>query len=307
MKYGQGKINTAEIFYNISFSRRVINFLATILVTTSLLIAIIPLFWVLYSVITRGWRMLRSPDWFTCSQFGMTTFIYGGGAYHAIVGTLIQGLICLILSIPISVMVGIYLVEYGSRTYLGKTTNFMVDILTGVPSIVISLFIYILWVDTFGLNRSGFAVSLALVLLMIPAIIRATEEMLQIIPIDLREASYALGIPKWKTISHVLIPTAISGIVSGTILALARIMGETAPLLMCVGYSQVNNTNMFSGFMGSLPGLMYDQISTGAGVNLIPTDRLWGAALTLILLISLLNISNRFITNFFLREYKLNG
>ena len=142
---------------------------------------------------------------------------------------------------------------------------------------------------------------------MIPAIIRATEEMLQIIPIDLREASYALGIPKWKTISHVLIPTAISGIVSGTILALARIMGETAPLLMCVGYSQVNNTNMFSGFMGSLPGLMYDQISTGAGVNLIPTDRLWGAALTLILLISLLNISNRFITNFFLREYKLNG
>ncbi len=158
----------------------------------------------------------------------------------------------------------------------------MVDILTGVPSIVAALFIYALWVATLGFQRSGFAVSLALVLLMIPVIVRATEEMLRIVPMDLREASYALGVPKWKTIMRIVIPTALSGIVTGIMLALARVMGETAPLLILVGYAQAMNFDMFGGFMGSLPGMMYDQISAGAGANPVPTDRLWGAALTLI-------------------------
>lgn len=289
----------APAFQGVSMRRKLANHLATVLVTLSLLVALVPLAWVLYSVIVRGWGALTSATWFTNSQAGMTTFIAGGGAYHAIVGTVLQGLVCSLISIPIGVMVGVYLVEYGGGTRLGKVTTFMVDILTGVPSIVAALFIYALWVATLGFGRSGFAVSLSLVLLMIPVIVRATEEMLRIVPMDLREASYALGVPKWKTIVRIVIPTALSGIVTGIMLALARVMGETAPLLILVGYAQAMNFDMFGGFMGSLPGMMYDQISAGAGANPVPTDRLWGAALTLILLIALLNVGARAVAKLF--------
>ncbi|QZH61033.1 phosphate ABC transporter permease PstA [Mycolicibacterium farcinogenes] len=289
----------APAFQGVSLRRKLTNHVATVLVTLSLLVALIPLAWVLYSVIVRGWGALTSATWFTNSQAGMTTFTAGGGAYHAIVGTLLQGIVCSLISIPIGVMVGVYLVEYGGGTRLGKVTTFMVDILTGVPSIVAALFIYALWVATLGFGRSGFAVSLSLVLLMIPVIVRATEEMLRIVPMDLREASYALGVPKWKTIIRIVIPTALSGIVTGIMLALARVMGETAPLLILVGYAQAMNFDMFGGFMGSLPGMMYDQISAGAGANPVPTDRLWGAALTLILLIALLNVGARAVAKFF--------
>ena len=289
----------APTFQGVSLGRKLTNLLATVLVTLSLLVALIPLAWVLYSVIVRGWAALSSTTWFTNSQAGMTTFIAGGGAYHAIVGTVLQGLVCSLISIPVGVMVGVYLVEYGGGTRLGKVTTFMVDILTGVPSIVAALFIYALWVATFGFGRSGFAVSLSLVLLMIPVIVRATEEMLRIVPMDLREASYALGVPKWKTIVRIVIPTALSGIVTGIMLALARVMGETAPLLILVGYAQAMNFDMFGGFMGSLPGMMYDQISAGAGANPVPTDRLWGAALTLIVLIALLNVGARTVAKLF--------
>jgi phosphate transport system permease protein len=134
---------------------------------------------------------------------------------------------------------------------------------------------------------------------MIPVIVRSTEEMLRIVPMDLREASYALGVPKWTTILRIVIPTALSGIVTGVLLALARVMGETAPLLILVGYSQAMNFDMFTGFMGSLPGMMYDQTSAGAGVNPVPTDRLWAAALTLIVLIAVLNIGARLLAKFF--------
>ena len=286
-------------FQGVSVRRKLTNNLATVLVTLSLIVAMVPLLWVLYSVITKGLAAITSPTWFTNSQAGMTAFLPGGGVYHAVVGTLLQGVVCAVISIPIGVMVAVYLVEYGGGTRLGKLTTFMVDILTGVPSIVAALFIYALWVATLGFQRSGFAVSLALVLLMIPVIVRATEEMLRIVPIDLREASYALGVPKWKTIMRIVIPTALSGIVTGIMLALARVMGETAPLLILVGYAQAMNFDMFGGFMGSLPGMMYDQISAGAGSNPVPTDRLWGAALTLILLIAILNIGARFVAKIF--------
>jgi phosphate transport system permease protein len=289
----------ASTFQGVSARRKLTNNLATLLVSASVLIALVPLLWVLYSVITKGIAALTSPQWFTNSQSGMTAFSPGGGVYHAVVGTLLQGVVCSLISIPIGVLVAIYLVEYGGGTRLGKITTFMVDILTGVPSIVAALFIYALWVGTLGFGRSGFAVSLALVLLMIPVIVRATEEMLRIVPMDLREASYALGVPKWKTIVRIVIPTALSGIVTGVMLALARVMGETAPLLVLVGYAAAMNFDMFSGFMGSLPGMMYDQISAGAGANPVPTDRLWGAALTLILLIAILNIAARLVAKIF--------
>ena len=289
----------APTFQKLSLRRKVVDNVATVLVTLSVAIAMVPLIWVLYTVIVKGFGAVTSSTWWFHSQAGMTAFQAGGGAYHAIVGTLLQGLVCAIISIPIGVFVGIYLVEYGGGTWLGKVTTFMVDILTGVPSIVAALFIYALWVATLGFQRSGFAVSLALVLLMIPVIVRSTEEMLRIVPMDLREASYALGVPKWRTISSIVIPTALSGIVTGILLALARVMGETAPLLILVGYAQAINFDMFNGFMGSLPGMMYDQTSAGAGANPVPTDRLWGAAFTLIVLIALLNVGARFIAKFF--------
>jgi phosphate transport system permease protein len=289
----------APTFQKLSLRRKVADNVATVLVTLSVAIALVPLIWVLYTVVVKGLGAVTSSTWWLHSQAGMTAFQAGGGAYHAIIGTLLQGLVCAVISIPIGVFVGIYLVEYGGGTKLGKITTFMVDILTGVPSIVAALFIYALWVATLGFQRSGFAVSLALVLLMIPVIVRSTEEMLRIVPMDLREASYALGVPKWRTISSIVIPTALSGIVTGILLALARVMGETAPLLILVGYAQAMNFDMFSGFMGSLPGMMYDQTSAGAGANPVPTDRLWGAALTLIVLIALLNVGARFIAKFF--------
>jgi len=286
-------------FQGVSLRRKVANNTATVLVSLSLAVAVVPLLWVLYAVLSKGYKIVLDSTWWSNSQQGMTAFMAGGGVYHALVGTLLQGAVCAVISIPIGVFTGIYLVEYGGGTKLGKLTTFMVDILTGVPSIVAALFIYALWVATLGFQRSGFAVSLALVLLMIPVIVRSTEEMLRIVPMDLREASYALGVPKWKTIMRIVIPTALSGIVTGIMLALARVMGETAPLLILVGYSQAMNFNMFNGFMGSLPGMMFDQTSAGAGANPVPTDRLWGAALTLVLLIAVLNISARFVSKFF--------
>ena len=279
--------------------RRIANSAATVLVTLSMVIALAPLVLVLYSVIAKGFRAILSSAWWTHSQAGMTAFVAGGGAYHAVVGTLLLGSVCAAISVPIGLMVAVYLVEYGGGTPLSRIVSFVVDILTGVPSIVAALFIYALWVATLGLPRSQFAVSLALVLLMLPVIVRATEEMLRIVPADLREASYALGIPKWKTIARVVMPTGLAGIITGIMLALARVMGETAPLLILVGYSQAINFNIFTGFMGSLPGMMYDQTSTGAGANPIPTDRLWGAALTLILVIAIINIGARVVVRIF--------
>ncbi|CAM4202556.1 Phosphate transport system permease protein PstA [Mycobacterium basiliense] len=272
--------------------RRLANNIATLLVTLSMAIALAPLAWVLCSVIAKGFNAVTSSTWWTHSQAGMTSFVAGGGAFHAIVGTVLQGLVCAVISIPIGILAGIYLVEYAGGA-LGKLVSFMVDILTGVPSIVAALFIYALWVEVLGFPRSEFAVSLALVLLMLPVIVRATEEMLRIVPVDLREASYALGVPKWKTIARIVIPTGLSGIVTGVLLAVARVMGETAPLLILVSYAQAMNFDIFSGYMGSLPGMMYDETTAGAGINPVPTDRLWGAALTLILVIAIINIGAR--------------
>lgn len=289
----------ARTFTGLGRRRRVADTTATVLVTLSMLIALAPFVWVLCSVIAKGFRVITSTQWWTHSQAGMTAFVAGGGAYHAIVGTVLQGLVCAAISVPIGVMVAVYLIEYGGGGRLGRITTFMVDILSGVPSIVAALFVYAMFVATLGLPRSEFAVSLALVLLMVPVIVRSTEEMLRIVPVDLREASYALGIPKWKTIVRIVIPTALAGIITGVVLAVARVLGETAPLLILVGYSHAMNFNVFSGFMGTLPGMMYDQISAGAGVDPVPTDRLWGAALTLILVIAVVNIGARLLAQIF--------
>lgn len=292
----------ARGFTGVSLRRRAADAVATVLVTCAVGLALVPLIWLLYSVVGRGFETVKSVAWWTHSQADMTAFTAGGGAYHAIVGTVLQGLVCAVISIPIGVFVAIYLVEYSSDGAMGKLTSFMVDILTGVPSIVAALFIYALCIATFGLPRSAFAVSLALMLLMIPVIVRTTEEMLLIVPVELREASYALGVPTWRTITKVVLPAGKSGIITGILLALARVMGETAPLLILVGYSQAMNFNIFDGFMGSLPGMMYDQTSAGAGTIAIPTHRLWGAALTLITVIAVINLVARIVSRVFAPE-----
>ncbi|RDI29868.1 phosphate ABC transporter permease PstA [Lentzea flaviverrucosa] len=281
------RLATPPTFQSVSVSRRIKNGMATALVWGAFLIAIIPLVWVLYTVIQRGFPVILDGDWWQKSMSGLLARQQGGGAYHAIYGTLVQGLVCAVISVPIGIMVAIYLVEYGGRSRLSKATTFMVDILTGVPSIVAALFVYTVWITTFGLSRSALAVSLALVLLMVPVIVRTTEEMLKIVPDELREASYALGIPKWKTIAKIVIPTALSGILTGIMLALARVMGETAPVLVLAAYAPFINYNLFDGPMASLPLMMVNERNnpTAAGF-----DRIWGAAITLVVLITLFNL-----------------
>ncbi|MEU5691365.1 phosphate ABC transporter permease PstA [Actinosynnema sp. NPDC020468] len=281
------RLATPPTFQSVSGARKFKNGFATFLVGLAFAIAVVPLVWVLYTVIQRGLPVVLDADWWQKSLSGLLSRQKGGGVYHAIYGTIVQALVCGVLSVPIGLFIAVYLVEYGGRSRLSKATTFMVDILTGVPSIVAALFVYSLWITTFGFGRSGFAVSLALVLLMVPVIVRTTEEMLKIVPDELREASYALGIPKWKTIVKIVIPTALSGILTGVMLALARVMGETAPVLVLAAYAPFINYNLFDGPMASLPLLMTAERNnpTDAGF-----DRIWGAAITLVLIITLFNL-----------------
>jgi phosphate transport system permease protein len=283
------------------------NNLATVLVTLSFGIALIPLVWLLWTVVSKGLHAITRNGWFTQSQRGITYRDQGGGAYHAILGTFLQVLLCSIISIPIGILVAIYLVEYG-RGWLTRSTTFMVDILTGIPSIVAALFIYAVFVTALGGQRAGWLVSLALVMLMVPVIVRTTEEMLKLVPNELREASYALGVPKWKTIVRIVVPTAMSGIITGIVLGIARVAGETAPILILVGYTPDTNSNLFNGFQGSLPGMIYDQAINLGNTHVLvhgkPTtihyaaDRMWGAALTLIIIVMALNLIARLAARF---------
>ncbi|MBB2501695.1 phosphate ABC transporter permease PstA [Amycolatopsis echigonensis] len=281
---------TTPAFQQVSAGRKAKNAFATVLVWLSFLIAVIPLVWVLYTVIAYGVKRIPYSNWWGQDFGSVLSDEVGGGVLHAIIGTLLQGLVCAVISVPIGLLVAIYLVEYG-RGKLARATTFMVDILSGVPSIVAALFIYALWVTTLGLPRSGFAVSLALVLLMIPVVVRSSEEMLRIVPDDLREASYALGVPKWKTIMKIVLPTALSGILGGIMMALARVMGETAPLLVLVGYTSYVNWNIFSGEQASLPLVMNNERATNSmDPGSVGFDRIWGAALTLVLIIAVINL-----------------
>jgi len=277
-----------------SRGRALRNQLARMVMWAAFLLALLPLAWILWTVVSRGAELLLDSTWWTNSQRGITSRLVGGGAVHAIQGTLVQGLVSALIAVPIAVMTAIYLVEFG-RGRLAKAVSFMVDILTGIPSIVAALFIYAVWVTTFGFQRVAFAVSLALVLLMIPVVVRSTEEMLKLVPNELREAAYALGVPKWKTIVRIVLPTAFSGIITGILLGLARVMGETAPLLILGPYTPNIATNLFGGFMATLPTM----VNTNRVESLAPAvDRTWASALTLILLIMLLNVAGRMVARF---------
>lgn len=266
------------------------NAIARMVMWAAFLIALVPLVWIMWTVVSKGGQLLLDLGWWTESQRGVNRREVGGGAAHAIQGTLIQAFVTAVIAVPIGVLTAVYLVEYG-RGRFARIVSFMVDILTGIPSIVAALFVYALWVTAFKFDRIPFAVCLALVLLMIPVVVRSTEEMLKLVPNELREASYALGVPKWKTIMKIVLPTAFSGIVTGVLLGLARVMGETAPLLVLGPYFPQLSTNLFGGLMGTLPTM----INQGRDNMAVPAtnERVWGAACTLILLVLVLNLLGR--------------
>jgi phosphate transport system permease protein len=258
-------------------------------------VAMIPLVWILSTVVTKGVHMLGSATWWTGNQRNINSDDFGGGARHAMEGTLEMVGMTTLIAVPIGIMTAVYLVEYG-RGALARAISFMVDILSGIPSIVAGLFIYAAVVTTLGLRQSGFAASLALVLLMIPVIVRSTEEMLKLVPNELREASYALGVPKWATVVKVVLRTAFSGIITGVLLGIARVMGETAPLLILAPYTKNFQRDLFNGNFATLPMM----INQDRGDLALPAaaERMWGAALTLILLVLLLNVIGRVVAHF---------
>lgn len=288
----------APTFHPLSPIRKIKNNVATTLFAAAFALAAVPLVWVLFTVVERGFTAVTRQGWWTKSLAGVLPDQFAGGVYHAIYGTVVQAGIAALLSVPLGIMAAIYLVEYGRGTF-AKVTTFMVDILAGVPSIVAALFIFALWISTLGFKQSAFAVSLALVLLMLPVVVRNTEEMLKLVPDELREASYALGIPKWKTILRVVVPTALPGIISGLLLALARVMGETAPVLVLVGYARSINFNALDGNMASLPLLIYTELTNPEAAG---RARVWGAALTLILIVGALYVAAAFVNRYLTRH-----
>ncbi|GAA2278642.1 phosphate ABC transporter permease PstA [Actinomadura luteofluorescens] len=261
------------------------------LVYLAFALALIPLVSVLWTVVVNGAERL-DPTFFQFSMNAVSGSDAGGGAYHAIIGTLEQVLITSLIAVPIAVLTAVYLVEYAGNGRLGKVISFTVDVMTGIPSIVAGLFVLALWLLTFGFDFSGFAGSLALTILMIPTVVRATEEMLKLVPNDLREASYALGVPRWRTVCFVVLPTAMTGIVTGVMLAVARVMGETAPLLLTIFFTKAINNDPFNGAQASLPTFIWEQASDP---NQNSIDRAWTGALVLIGIIMLLNLAARLV------------
>ncbi len=255
-------------------------------VTCAFLVVAIPLVSVVWTVVSEGAPRF-DVDFFTETMRGVVG--EGGGAYHAIIGTLLITGLAALISVPFGVFTAVYLVEYGHGTKLARGITSMVDVMTGIPSIVAGLAAYALFEILFGPGtRSGLAGASALTLLMVPIVVRAAEEMLRLVPNELREASYALGVPKWKTIVKVVIPTAIAGIITGIVLAIARVIGETAPLLVTAGLAQGVNWNPFDGRMTTLPVFTYYQYVQPGLPPEAGQERAWTGALVLILIVMIL-------------------
>jgi phosphate transport system permease protein len=275
----------------ISASRKIKDRVVQGLVYVAFALAVIPLVSVLWMVISHGAKDLNA-GFLTHSMNAVTANDPGGGVYHAIVGTLEQVALASLIAVPLGLMTAVYLVEYARGGRLSRSISFFVDVMTGVPSIVAGLFVLSFWLLGLHMDFSGFAGAMALAVLMLPTVVRTTEEMLKLVPNELREAAAALGVPRWRTIMFVVIPTALTGIISGVMLGIARVMGETAPLLLTIFITSAINTDPFSGAQGSLPTFIWDQ-STTSGKYAV--DRAWAGALVLILIIMLLNLVARLI------------
>lgn len=278
-------------------SRKAVDRLVTGVVTSAFAIAMVPLISVAVTVVSTGLARFDAL-FFSSSMRGVLG--EGGGALHAVIGTLLVTLAAAIISIPIGLMTAVYLVEYGKDGRMARTITFLVDVMTGIPSIVAGLFAYALFALIFGPGvRMGIAGSVALAVLMIPVVVRSSEEMLRLVPNELREASYALGVPKWLTIVKVVLPTSIAGITTGIMLAISRVIGETAPLLLTAGFTDAMNYNLFSGRMQTLPVFTYSQYAYQGIPAEAYVERAWAAALTLIIIVMVLNLIARLVARIF--------
>ncbi len=274
------------------------NRVVTTLIYTAFALAAIPLILLVKTLIQLGHGRLDAT-FFQNSNRDITAFDAGGGAYHAIIGTLEQVAIATAITVPLGLGGAIYIVEYG-KGRLVNIVRFFVDVMTGIPSIVAGLFILSFWVlivsPHFNGGRpefTGFAASLALTVLMLPTVTRSSEEMLRLVPSPLREGAYALGIPKWKTIMKIVLPTAAAGIVTGVMLAVARAAGETAPVFLVAGATDSINMNPFTGNQESLATYIYSQAGIASQYG---PPRAWTAALTLVALVLALTIAAKLLS-----------
>ncbi|MCG7311251.1 phosphate ABC transporter permease PstA [Brachybacterium sp. ACRRE] len=296
--------------------------LATLLVSGAFALAMIPLVSLLWEVIARGAKKFVSPGFLTGDMAGVFGGMDAGGIGHAIVGTLMITFGASVISVPIGLFTSIFLVEYareGWKRTLGRGVTFLIDVMTGIPSIVAGLFALALFVTVTGNAglRIGLMGSVALSILMIPTVVRSSEEMLRLVPLDLREAAYALGVPRWLTIVRIVLRTAIAGLTTSVTLAIARVIGETAPLLLAVGMLPKFNANLFDNFMTTLPTFINSQYGLGTAPCSAPKmfnpiekveyacsttvnyDRAWAAALALILIVMILNVLARLVSYYF--------
>src|SRR5699024_4918909 len=301
--------------------------LVTLLVIGAFAVAMFPLLSLLWEVVRRGMTRViaakPSPlDFWTSDMSGIIGGADAGGVFHAAVGTLLITLWASLISIPVGLFTAIFLVEYadhGWKRTLGAGVTFLVDVMTGIPSIVAGLFGLALFIALMPDDsvRMGIMGAVALSLLMIPTVVRNSEEMLRLVPMDLREAAYALGVPKWLTIVKLVLRTAVAGLTTGITLAIARVMREAAPLLLSVGMGTSVNWNMFDGRMATLPTFINQQYRAGSANCMSETvtnpltqegyspsiatniDRAWAAAFTLIVIVMVLNIIARLISHYF--------
>lgn len=265
--------------------RKLVDRVMTAVAYVCAFLAFIPLVAITFEVVRRG-----LPAWDLDFFTGLpSTYGDGGGMSNAIIGSVIIVGMAGLMAIPVGILSGIYLAEYGDNR-LGNALRFVADVMTGAPSVVIGILAYSVFVVATGRSAAIFG-SVALAILVLPVIVRATEEIIRLVPGDLNEASLALGIPRWKTILRVVVPTALGGIVTGVILAMARAAGETAPLLFAIGSSNFLNTNPLDGPMAALPVIIYQQSAYGGEV----LQNAWGGALLLFLVVVLLNLMARFL------------
>jgi phosphate transport system permease protein len=285
--------------------RKAVDRIVRALVTIAFLLAVTPLISTLWTVFIKG---IGQMNWTFISQTGVAKFdpatlevTTTPGALQAVVGTLEITGIATLMSVPIGILTAIYLVEYSSPTSaLRRTVTFLVDVMTGIPSIVAGLFAFSLFTLIVGPKAfSGFSASVALSVLMIPIVVRASEEMLRLVPNELREAAYALGVTKALTIIKIVLRTAISGLVTGVVLAVARVVGETAPIFIAASFTNNFNGDPFNGAMSTLAVLAYTGYKFPGKDIVASNQEAWGAALLLVILVIIFNITARVVAGIF--------
>jgi phosphate transport system permease protein len=283
---------TAATLPKISARRRRTDQVMRKAVLAATLIALVPLILVMYDLIREGASSWTTSGFFTTDPTG-SFFGSPGGIRSAIVGSLLIVALASVIAIPVGIGVALWLTEYGKDSWFANLVRYFVDVMTGVPSIMFGLFIYIVLVLAHvGGNYTGWKGSVAIALLMLPIVIRSAEVVLLLVPDSLREAALALGAPRWRVMTKVVLPTAAPGLVTGSLLAVARGMGETAPLLFTVATAFSLTANL-GAQMNTLPFTIYNDIqSPRAQLNSIA----WGAGLTLVVIVLILNVVARLVS-----------